>query len=70
MITQILIVGGKRGDLWLCISIKMHGTVTHKITHLVQEDILNEIPEIKYVIIHSCPIGLNYEHEQEIDKKE
>ena len=43
---------------------------THKITHLVQEDILNEIPEIKYVIIHSCPIGLNYEHEQEIDKKE
>ena len=43
---------------------------THKITHLVQEDILNEIPEIKYVIIHSCPVGLNYEHEQEIDKKE
>lgn len=52
--------------------IKLDGTMTlnesHKITHIVQDNILKEIPEVKYVMVHACPLGLEYNHEQEIDK--
>ncbi|MDO5823736.1 cation diffusion facilitator family transporter [Methanobrevibacter sp.] len=41
---------------------------THKIVHTVQNNIINEIPEIKYVTVHACPAGLNYNHDQEIDE--
>lgn len=40
---------------------------SHKLAHNVENNILNEIPEVKYVLVHTCPIGLEYEHEQEID---
>lgn len=40
----------------------------HRITHVIQDNIIQEIPEIKYVTIHACPIGLKYDHDQEIDK--
>ena len=42
-------------------------TETHKIAHNVENNILNKIPEVKYVMVHVCPIGVIYNHEQEID---
>ena len=41
---------------------------THEITHNVEKNILKRIPEVKFVMVHACPIGLEYNHEQEIDK--
>ena len=46
---------------------KMTLEESHKIVHIVQNNIIKEIPEVKYVMVHACPIGLNYNHEQEID---
>ena len=40
---------------------------THKIAHEVENNILKTIPEIKSVMVHVCPIGLEYNHDQEID---
>ena len=40
----------------------------HKIIHVIQDNITEEIPEIKYAMVHACPIGLQYNHDQEIDK--
>lgn len=52
--------------------IEVDGTLTlnetHKIVHSVENNILNEIPEIKSVMVHACPIGLEYNHDQKIDK--
>ena len=41
---------------------------THEIVHTVENNILREIPEIKSVMVHACPIGVEYNHEQKIDK--
>lgn len=41
---------------------------SHKIAHIVQENIVKEVPIIKSAVVHTCPIGLDYNHEQEIDK--
>lgn len=41
---------------------------SHKIVHTVENNILQEIPEVKSVMVHACPIGLTYDHEQKIDK--
>ncbi|WP_458404797.1 cation diffusion facilitator family transporter [Methanobrevibacter sp.] len=43
-------------------------TESHEIAHKVQESIVEEIPLVKSCIVHTCPIGLEYNHEQEIDK--
>lgn len=40
---------------------------SHKIAHEVENNILKTIPEIKSVMVHVCPIGLEYDHDQEID---
>lgn len=40
---------------------------SHKIVHDVQNNIMEQIPEVKYVMVHACPIGLTYNHDQEID---
>lgn len=52
--------------------IKVNGNTTvdeaHKIVHITEENIMNKIPEIKSVSIHACPLGLEYEYEQKIDK--
>ena len=40
---------------------------SHKIVHVVQNNITKEIPEIKFAMVHACPIGLSYNHDQEID---
>lgn len=51
--------------------IEIDGSMTlnesHEIVHIVQNNIIQKIPEVKYVNIHACPIGLNYNHDQEID---
>ena len=41
---------------------------THKIVHVVENNIIKEIPEVKYVMVHACPLGLEYNHAQEIDE--
>ena len=41
---------------------------SHKLAHEVENKIVDEIPEIKYALVHTCPIGAEYEHEQELDK--
>ena len=51
--------------------IEVDGNMTlsesHKIAHVVENNILKSIPEVKSVMVHVCPIGLEYDHEQEID---
>lgn len=51
--------------------IELDGNMTleesHEIVHMVQDNIVNKIPEIKYAMVHACPIGLTYDHDQEID---
>lgn len=39
---------------------------SHRIAHDVQDRILGDIPEVKYVIVHTCPIGDRYNHKQEL----
>ncbi|MBQ6512506.1 cation diffusion facilitator family transporter [Methanobrevibacter sp.] len=41
---------------------------THEIVHAVENNIMKEIPEVKYVMVHACPLGLEYNHTQEIDE--
>jgi len=41
---------------------------SHKLAHIVQESIVKEIPIVKSATVHTCPIGLEYNHDQEIDK--
>ena len=41
---------------------------SHKLAHTVQEKIVEEIPIVKSATVHTCPLGLKYNHEQEIDK--
>ena len=52
--------------------IKLDGNMTldesHKIVHTVEDNILQKIPEVKYVMIHACPLGLDYDHDQKLDK--
>lgn len=51
--------------------IELDGNMTleesHEIVHLVQDNLVKKIPEIKYAMVHACPIGLEYDHDQEID---
>lgn len=37
---------------------------SHRIAHEVQDKILEEKPEIRYVIVHTCPLEDNYDHHQ------
>lgn len=52
--------------------IQVDGSMTvdeaHKIIHVVQNNILEEIPLIKSATVHACPLGLEYDHDQEIDE--
>ena len=56
----------------VALHIELDGSMTldesHEIVHKVQNNILNEIPEVKYVMVHACPIGSDYDHDQKIDK--
>ncbi len=56
----------------VALHIELDGNMTleesHKIVHVVQNNILEKVPEVKYVMVHACPIGLEYDHDQKIDK--
>lgn len=41
---------------------------SHELAHTVQEAIVKKVPIIKSATVHTCPIGLEYNHEQERDK--
>ncbi|WP_407455044.1 cation diffusion facilitator family transporter [Methanobrevibacter sp.] len=41
---------------------------SHKIAHQVQENIVEKIPIVKSATVHACPLGLKYDHDQEIDQ--
>ena len=41
---------------------------THKIVHNIQDNIVKEIPIIQSATVHACPLGLDYDHKQELDK--
>ena len=53
--------------------VKVDGNMTvdesHKIAHIVETNLINKIPEVKYAVVHVCPIGLEYNHDQEKDEK-
>lgn len=42
---------------------------SHKLSHEVQDKILQEKPEVRYVIVHTCPLGSNYNHEQRLSNR-
>lgn len=41
---------------------------SHKLAHIVQDEIVKKIPIVKSATVHTCPVGLKYNHDQEIDK--
>ena len=41
---------------------------SHKLAHIVQDAIAENIEIVKYATVHVCPIGPKYDHDQEIDK--
>lgn len=41
---------------------------SHKIVHLVQNKIVDEIDVIHGATVHSCPVGLEYDHDQQLDE--
>ena len=43
-------------------------TESHELAHIVQEEIVKKIDIVKSATVHTCPIGLEYNHEQESDK--
>ena len=53
--------------------VKVDGDMTvneaHKIVHEIEQNIQNKLPAVKSVSVHTCPLGLEYKHEQKIDKK-
>ena len=41
---------------------------SHKVVHLVQNKIIDEIDVIHGVTAHACPFGLDYDHDQQLDE--
>lgn len=52
--------------------VEMNGNMTleesHRLVHETQNNIIKEVPIVKSVVVHACPAGLEYDHDQEIDK--
>lgn len=42
---------------------------SHKIVHMVQNKIVNDVDVIRGATVHACPFGLEYDHSQEVDGK-
>ena len=53
--------------------VKVNGNLTvsqsHEIAHNVEKNILKKIPIVKSATVHVCPLGSEYDHSQDIDKK-
>lgn len=43
-------------------------TESHEIAHRVQDNLIEKIPVVKSALVHTCPLGLEYDHREEIDK--
>lgn len=43
---------------------------SHKIAHEIQDKILEEKQEVRYAIVHTCPVGSEYNHNQRINQTE
>ena len=41
---------------------------SHSIVHRAQNNVLKKVPLVKSVTIHACPAGIEYNHDQKIDK--
>lgn len=41
---------------------------SHKVVHLVQQKIVDEVDVIQGVTVHACPLGLEYDHHQQLDE--
>ena len=41
---------------------------SHKIVHLVQNKVVDEIDVIHGATVHACPVGLEYDHQQQLDE--
>lgn len=41
---------------------------SHKIVHLVQNKIIEDVDVVQGVTVHACPFGLDYDHHQQIDE--
>ncbi len=41
---------------------------SHEIVHRAQNNVLKKVPLVKSITIHGCPVGIEYNHNQEIDK--
>lgn len=41
---------------------------SHKIAHCVQNKLVKEIGVVRGVTVHACPVGLEYDHKQDIDR--
>ena len=41
---------------------------SHKVVHLVQNKIIDEVDVIHGVTAHACPFGLEYDHDQQLDE--
>lgn len=41
---------------------------SHKVVHLVQNKIIDEIDVVHGVTAHACPFGLEYDHDQQLDE--
>ena len=61
---------GAYATVTLHIQVKGDMTVddAHKIIHVVQNNLMKKIPIIKSATVHACPLGLDYDHDQEIDE--
>ena len=41
---------------------------SHELVHITQNNIIKEVPIVKSAVVHACPAGLEYNHDEEIDK--
>lgn len=69
--THDIIVNNFGSYSTITLHIELPGDLTlnesHIIAHIVQDRIMDEIDEVQRVTVHTCPVGLEYNHNQKID---
>ena len=41
----------------------------HEISHEVQDEVISDIDIIHGVTVHTCPVGIKYDHTQQLDQQ-